>query len=208
MKDIELRCYSTELRLAEPGRIITGVAIPYNSRSEDLGGFVEIVAPGALTRTLADPGNNVKLLFSHNHAYVLGSVAAGTLKLTDIDAGLAFQNDPPETTWANDLLVSLRRGDIGQCSFGFHVVKDSWQRVDDIMVRTLLDIDITELSIVAFPAYPDSSVSVRSKEQFQRAVDTLAAANAADQKTPAGAELTTEQKLGMMLRRLDLLAKQ
>lgn len=205
MIHLDKRSYQTELRLAEDKRNITGTAIVYNSESVDLGGFREIVAPGALTKTLRD--NAVKLLFNHDSSFVLGSVSAGTLKLTDTATGLDFHCDPPETTWANDLLVSIRRGDIGQCSFGFEVKQDSWAKVDGVMVRTLLDIAVSEISIVAFPAYTSTSVSVRSKEQFKSYTDQLEAINVDDQQTPADTTQRSQQKLTYMRRCLDLLSK-
>jgi HK97 family phage prohead protease len=203
MRHLEQRSYQTELRLAgDNGRSITGCAIVYNSRSEDLGGFVEIVSPGALAKTLA--ASRIKLLFDHDSGHVLGSIQAKTLSLTDTERGLEFQCDPPETTWANDLLVSLNRGDINQCSFGFNVVNDKWEKVNGVMVRTLQEIDVFEISIVAFPAYPASSVSVRSKDEFQKAVDAFKATS--DQETPADAD-AIQQQLDTMRRRLELASK-
>lgn len=199
----EKRCFQTELRLADSGRLITGTAIVYSSRSQDLGGFVEVVAPGALAKTLRD--NQIKLLFDHDTAFVLGSVPAGTLSLKDTQRGLDFSCEAPETTWANDLLVSMKRGDINNCSFGFDVVTDKWEKRDGLMVRTLQEIKVSEISIVAFPAYTASTVSVRTKEQFQGAVDALAAQELQQKNSDSG----NQQKLtNLLYRRLELAEKQ
>ena len=57
---VEIR-YTTgvvELRAAEDGIIrLGGYALKFNKLSQNLGGFVERIAPGALTKTLRDGGD-------------------------------------------------------------------------------------------------------------------------------------------------------
>lgn len=140
---------------------IEGYAAVFNQRSDDLGGFVEIVAPGAFAQSLNE--EDVRALSNHNHSQVLGRKSAGTLELFEDAHGLRVRIDPPETQWANDLLASMRRGDIDQMSFGFFTRDDKWEVVDGLNVRTLLNVELFEVSVVTIPAYPQTSVSVRSK---------------------------------------------
>ena len=41
-----------ELRDTDEGQVISGMALPFNRDSQDLGGFVERIDPGAVDRTL------------------------------------------------------------------------------------------------------------------------------------------------------------
>lgn len=141
---------------------VSGYAIVYNSQSVDLGGFAEIVAPGSLTRTLKD-SPDVLCLRDHKQELLLGRTTAGTLTLVEDQMGLNFTCNLPATTTGNDLAESLRRGDIDSCSFGFCVANDTWnQDANGAIIRTLLDVDLFEISVVSFPAYESSSASLRS----------------------------------------------
>lgn len=159
---IEIRNYDSigfEFRKDEAGvGRIKGHAAVFDKWSEDLGGFKERIAPGAFTKTLNEA--DVRMLWDHNSQYVLGRKSAGTLQLMEDRQGLYFENSPPETTWYSDLKVSMERGDITQMSFGFQVIKDEWS--SDWSKRTILEVRLLEISVVTFPAYPQTSAKVRS----------------------------------------------
>jgi phage head maturation protease len=77
--------------------------------------------------------------------------------------GLAVEITPPSTKWADDLLVSIGRGDISQMSFAFRVAEDKWETVDGADQRTILSFDeIFDVSPVTYPAYPETDVSLRA----------------------------------------------
>ena len=153
------------LELRAEGSRIVGLAIPFNSRSRDLGGFVEIVRPQAVTRSLAA---DVVALYEHNPGAVLGRTPT-TLQLRVEDRGLAFSITPPETQAGRDTLLLVGRGDVNGASFGFRTLKDNWTREGDTMVRELLDVEIHEISLTAFPAYQqtDATIAQRSLQAFQ-----------------------------------------
>jgi hypothetical protein len=80
---------------------------------------------------------------------------------------LSFDCDMPETQAARDLMASVQRGDIDQCSFGFVVNQDAWSEGVDgsgnrTVLRELLDVDLFDVSPVTYPAYTGTSVSARS----------------------------------------------
>ena len=81
--------------------------------------------------------------------------------------GLRVEIDPPDTSVARDLLTSIERGDVTGMSFGFIVREDDWSQDDDGITRELRDVDIFDVSVVTFPAYPDTSVAVRSLEVWR-----------------------------------------
>ena len=151
-----------EIREAEGQRpAIRGYAAMFGQLSLDLGGFRERIAPGAFARSVAD--NDVRALWDHNSQYVLGRNRAGTLTLEEDERGLSIEAEPPATTWAADLLTSMRRGDINQMSFGFFVRDEEWVEEDGILIRILRDVDLFDVSVVTYPAYPQTSAEARAR---------------------------------------------
>lgn len=161
---VELREYQVadmEMRTEGDGMTFVGYGAVFNSPSQPLP-FVERIAPGAFTRTLASR-NNVKLFHNHNTDHVLGTTRAGTLRLTEDARGLKVEADLPQTTMGKDVAHLLKRGDIDSMSFGFHVPPggDEWNNSGT--ERTLNAIALHEVSIVSgFPAYEGTSASVRA----------------------------------------------
>ena len=153
---------NTELRAEGDNKpIIKGYAARFNSLSEDLGYFKEIIMPGAFRKTIND-GADVRALFNHDPNFVIGRTKSGTLRIVEDDKGLFIEATPPETTWAKDLVTSIKRGDVDQMSFGFKTVKDN-KRVDNGQnIRELLEVKLFDVSPVTYPAYPQTSVVARS----------------------------------------------
>jgi uncharacterized protein len=142
-----------------------GYAAVFNSPSQDLGGFVEVIRPGSFKRTLAgDSKQDPLALVEHMPHLVLGRRSAGTLRLSEDGKGLAFEIDIPDITAARDLMVSVERGDIKGASFGFRTVKDgeSWNFRSQPVTREITDLDLVEITVTANPAYLDTSVNRRA----------------------------------------------
>lgn len=166
-----------EYRSAEgekPG--LVGYAIVYNVLSDDLGGFRERIAPGAFDGAI-DSNPDVRALINHNPTLVLGRTTAGTLKLVKDERGVKVHIDPPDTSYARDLQVSVARRDVSQMSFGFRVEKDVWgEEIIDgrrTVVRTVQTArSLFDVSVVTYPAYPDSSVAVRGLQDWLSTRDT------------------------------------
>lgn len=155
-----------ELRVAQeagaPAKLV-GYASVFNVWSEDLGGFRERFLPGAFTNVLKDA--DVRALINHNPTLILGRTKANTLSLRQDDTGLWMEVTLPDTQYARDLAESVKRGDIDQMSFAFSVLKDDWAYADDGTVRrTVIELDsLDDVSPVTYPAYPQTSVSARSR---------------------------------------------
>lgn len=145
---------------------VAGYAAMFNARSEPLGDFVEIIAPGAFAGSIND---DIRALWNHEDGDVLGRTVSGTLRLAEDATGLSVEIDLPDTGRGRDAVPSIRRGDVSGMSFGFQTVKDDWAYIDGIIVRTLIEVRLFEVSIVTFPAYPDTSVALRSLNQFRSA---------------------------------------
>ncbi len=176
---LEHRTYACEFELetrqdGEDGELptIKGHAAVFNKFSEDLGGFREKIEAGAFKGVMND---DVRALFNHNDDLILGRTTAGTLKLGTDKRGLRFENTPPDTSYARDLVVSMRRGDVTQASFGFIVAKggDSWRENEEgVIERTITRVErLFDVSPVTFPAYPDTAVAARGLHDFIEARD-------------------------------------
>jgi len=160
--EIERRTFEfDELRVDEQEEPkIFGHAAVFNKLSENLGMFKEKIKPGAFSKTIQE--SDIRALFNHDPNYVIGRTKNNTLKLMEDNKGLLFEAIPPKTQWANDLIVSIKRGDITQNSFSFRTIKDKWETVDEENIRTLIEVELFDVSPVTFPAYPQTDVSVRS----------------------------------------------
>ena len=171
-----------EIREDGDGMRLEGYAALFNSRSENLGGFTEIIKPGAFRATLRSR-NDVKLLWNHDSGAVLGSTRAGTLQLTEDEKGLRVVATLPNTTYGRDARELVARGDVTGFSFGFSMPArggDEWNA--EGTERILKSVRLHEVSLVAFPAYPatNGTATVRGLDKVaQRAnVDADALADA------------------------------
>jgi uncharacterized protein len=176
-----------ETRAAEgdqPARL-AGYAAVFDSMSEEMWGFREVIRAGAFAKSL---GGDVRALFNHNPDLILGRTTAKTLTLREDSRGLYVEILPPDTGFARDLMASIARGDIDQMSFGFRTVKDSWKDENGKVTRELLEVDVFDVSPVTFPAYPTTEIAVRSLNAFKESI------------APKAPDYSNE------FRRLDLLA--
>lgn len=149
--------------LPDGSKQVSGYAIVFNSPSVDLGGFVETCDAGMLTRTLRE-NPDVLILRDHKSELLLGRTTAGTLSLSVDSTGLRFVCTLPNGPTGQDAAEAITRRDITACSFGFNCVEDAWTRAaDGSALRTLLDVDLFEISITSFPAYQETSVEARSR---------------------------------------------
>jgi len=180
--DIERRTYDAELRVDTAGYgkkapTIRGYAAKFNTLSQSMpiydegrmiGTFREQLVPGCFASSLAT--SDVRCLINHDANQILGRNISGTLRMKEDETGLFFENDPPETSYSKDIQVSMQRGDISQCSFGFKVASggDECRKDPDVpngYIRSIRKIDqMFDVSVVTYPAYLDTNcdIAVRS----------------------------------------------
>ena len=138
-----------------------GYASVFEKRSQNLGGFVEQVAPGAFSKTLKEA--DVRALLNHDPSMLLGRTASGTLTLSVDERGLWYEVDLPDTSVGRDTAALIERGDITGSSFGFRMIEDEWGETEDgFPLRTLKQVALRDVSPVTYPAYTDSDVTLRA----------------------------------------------
>lgn len=130
----------------------------------------EVVRPGAFRDALAER-QDVRALINHDANLVLGRSTSGTLELSEDSTGLAVLIHPPDVGYARDLATLLERGDVSGMSFGFRVRPNgerstiTSQGDRELEDRELLSLDLTDVSVVTYPAYDATDVSVRSRAE-------------------------------------------
>lgn len=174
MSTVEMRqvqVQDLELREESGGRSFSGYAAVFNSDSEPLP-FIEQIRPGAFERTLSSR-NQIKMFVNHEDTMVLASTRAGTLRLKEDSRGLRVDADLPETSYAKDLAVLMKRGDVDSMSFGFHVPAGTDEWSSDGQRRYLNEIALREVSIVTgFPAYEATSATIRKATLLAQRTET------------------------------------
>src|SRR4029079_18559514 len=89
--------HAVELRGAGgASRRIGGLAAVFGKDSQNLGGFVERVAPSFFNKSRGDGWPNVVCRWNHSDEHLLGSIRGGTLQLSIDSTGLNYDVDLPE----------------------------------------------------------------------------------------------------------------
>lgn len=157
-----------ELRAAPDGgksRHIGGYAAVYNKSSRDLQGFKEIVTPTFFNKSRADGWPGVVCRFNHSDMHLLGATYSRTLLLSSDDFGLLYDVNLPECR--GDVLEYVTRGDLAHSSFAFQTYDEEWKPGDGgYPVRMLLSGKLIDVAPVVVPAYPDSTVGLRSLARY------------------------------------------
>ncbi len=177
-----------EVKQDENGRtVIRGYAAVYDSDSQDLGGFVERIAPGAFDKVLE---SNPDVFGRYNHDRLLGRTSSGTVRLFPDERGLRYEIDPKPADV--DLLQSLERGDVRGSSFAFRTsgTNENWYKDEKgRMIREIRGFDfLGDVGPVDEPAY-------RSTEAYvsKRALEIAQAEALTPSEHPSAPEVEDEE---------------
>lgn len=163
----ETRSYKSaalSVRKAADGSMqLVGTAIVFDSPSEDLGGFTEIVKREAVQKSL-QRNNDVYILWQHDTTQPLARTKTGSLKLTLTSTGLDFVATLPSSPLGQNAYQAIADGTVDSVSFGFAVEPngDKWLSDAQGIVRELWDINLSEISPVTWAAYLAPHVDVRN----------------------------------------------
>lgn len=183
-------------------RTIGGYAAVFNKRSDPIGGkFIEIVDRRAFNLASGRNFPGLVALYNHDQNILLGTTAGRTLRANVDDDGLFYEVDLPQAR--ADLYELVQRGDVSKSSFAFRVAgKDGeewvWDDQANMPKRTLLNLQVFDVSPVNVPAYRDSSVGLRSAEIALRGL-----ANAREAPPDDVLALANEGELRKLFKRTD-----
>lgn len=147
-----------------------GHASLFNKRYSVYGMWLEEFAPGAFEKTIRE--SDVRALINHDPNMVLARSKAGTLRLAEDAKGLLVEADMAPTTYSQDLAVSMQRGDVNQMSHAFRSVVEKWDESAKIPVRTIIEAQLFDVSVVTYPMLESTDAALRSV-QFDVMLRTL-----------------------------------
>lgn len=142
---------------------IEGYFAVFDSNYQIADGLTESVARTAFDNTL---DGDIRALTDHDTTLVLGRTTNDTLELKTDEHGLWGKvRINPKDTDAMNLYERVKRGDVSQCSFGFEILKEESEVLENGDVHwTIEDVNLFEVSCVTFPAYQSTSISARTEQ--------------------------------------------
>ena len=164
----QVRSIASDFKTREDGEAkrIEGYFSVFNTIYEIAPDMTESVAEGAFSEAL---DGDVRALIDHETMYVLGRNQAGTLELREDDKGLwgSILINPNDQDALN-LYSRVERGDVNQCSFGFDILEEETEFLDDGSVHwTIKKVKLYEVSVCTFPAYAETSAEARREDKEQ-----------------------------------------
>lgn len=146
------------------GPLLVGYAAVWDTLSVEMWWGYEKIQRGAFAASLARGDDVIACLEHEGGLAVLARTVNGTLKLEEDDIGLRVEIHPASTQTGTDTIELVRRGDLYQMSFQFRVVKQELDDSGEDTIRTLIQVDLFDVAIVSRPAYPATSVELKSAE--------------------------------------------
>ena len=143
---------------------IEGYFAVFDSTTELWPGAFESIAYGAFADAIIQ--DDVRALIDHNTMYVLGRNIASTLELREDERGMwgSIRINPNDQDAVN-LYARVQRGDVNQCSFGFDILDEETEYLEDGSIKwTIKKVKLYEVSVCTFPAYRDTEVEARKKD--------------------------------------------
>lgn len=175
------------------GNVLHGL-IPFSTPSADMGGWDEVIDPGAFDSTEM---NGLLLTVGHDKTRVLGRFD-NTLKVERRDNGLAWSCELGNGPTAQDVRDAVQRGDLAHSSWEFVCGKDRWEKRTRHIesVKRLRDVTVT-----ADPAYPATAVELRERPESTPtpptpADDTEEHEDVKEKEKPRSGGLSVERRTG------------
>lgn len=182
--DLEWRTFSSEIRAVQGAGekpMLVGLAVPFNRETvlipsgamfEGSPEIRESIMPGAFAKSLRE--SEQWALWAHDTSFVLGRKGNGTLRLTETPEGLASEIDPPDTATVRDMVIApIERGDVKGMSFRFWALREDTETREDgnVIVFRVKEAGISEVSPTPMPAYSSTTISARSQQRIDEAIE-------------------------------------
>lgn len=172
MNEIEIRSASGVTMDAE-SRKLEGYAILFDTVSDGISQFTEEIRSSAVTQEVIEK-SDIKCYLNHDEKRGIlarSKYGKGSLGLTIDEKGLKFSFDVPNSPLGDEVFEGVKRGDYDSCSFAFRCAQggDKWEKRSGKLHRIITKFDaLSDVSIVADAAYSDTTVAVRSAEEFDK----------------------------------------
>ena len=160
--EIELRTVAVALEMREAAPpVLVGYAATFE-QPYPVEAVMETIQRSAFDRTLREMPD-VFALIGHDQSRVIARTKNGTLRLIPDERGLRAEISPVDTQESRDAFTLVQSGTIDAMSFGFRVKDQEFDRRDGVIHRLITDVDLFEVSLVAFPANPEARLSARAR---------------------------------------------
>ena len=147
---------------------VSGYAAVFNQETDIAGMFREVIAPGAFKNALTRDRDDVVFLINHD-GLPLARTRSKTLALFEDGRGLKMETmliatDPD----VERIIPKMQRGDLDKMSVAFRAIKQEWDDSGDIPLRTIIEAELFDVSIVTDPAYQGTEIGLRSLDHFRK----------------------------------------
>jgi len=166
---------AAEIRSDEQGVRVSGYAAVFGEEADIGGMFREVIAPGAFRAAIAR-GDDVVFLVNHD-GLPLARSRSGTLQLAEDERGLKIETVlDAEDPDVRAVVPKMKRGDLDKMSFAFRATKQEWDETTNPPKRTIMELELFDVSIVTTPAYGGTEIGLRSLESARAARNHSSAA--------------------------------
>lgn len=141
------------------------------------GHFMERIARGSVTKTLAERGDRIVVLFNHGLDPSIGNKPLGKPSLQEVRGDRFYAEVPlSDTSYNQDLKALLRDGALDGASFRFDALKIEEDQTPGVSAhnpkgipeRTVTELRLIEYGPVTLGVYAAASSGIRSAEDLAR----------------------------------------
>lgn len=145
---------------------VAGYAAVFNQAADIGGYFTEKIAPGAFRNAI---GRDDVVFVINHEGLPLARTRSGTLQLKEDSTGLHMETVlDPEDPDVQSIVPKMKRGDLDKMSFAFRATKQEWDETTDPPTRTIMEVELYDVSIVTTPAYDGTSIAMRSLDEARK----------------------------------------
>lgn len=167
MEKLELRMMQTSISTNEDGMVVEGLVNKTESWSHVLGvrkKFREKISKGAFDKAI-QVAPRIDFLAEHDSSKLLATTENGSLELWEDEEGLKMRAHICPTSYGKDIYELMKSEIVRHMSFGFKVVSDKWKKLSNgTFERIVESLELSEVSVVRNPAYPQSAIAARGIE--------------------------------------------
>lgn len=172
MEKLELRVMQTSIATDGTDMVVEGLVNRTESWSHTLGmrkKFREKICRGAFDKAI-QTAPRIDFLAEHDSSKLLATTENGSLELWEDSEGLKMRARICPTSYGKDMYELMKGNLVRHMSFGFRVVSDKWKKLSNgTFERTVDALELSEVSVVRNPAYPQSAIAARGIELVEDA---------------------------------------